>query len=64
MHEVVGMLLKDVSKLLYDGDPSAARAYINRYTTWEPGLHDVLSQRIRAERTIRYALVKYAAIGE
>ena len=64
MHEVVGMLLKDVSKLLYDGDPSAARAYINRYTTWDPGLHDVLSQRIRAERTIRYALVKYAALGE
>jgi hypothetical protein len=32
--------------------------------TWEPGVHDVLAQKIRAERTIRFALVKYAALGE
>ncbi len=64
MHDVVGMLLKDVTKLLYDGDLLAARAYIDRYTTWEPSVHEVLAQRIRAERKTRYVLMKYAALGE
>lgn len=64
MHDVVGMLLKDVSTLLYNGDPSAARSYMNRYTTWAPGIHEVLAQKIRAERKMRFGLVKYGVLGE
>jgi Zincin-like metallopeptidase len=60
----VASLLERVLALQYAGDKTAADAFLDRYTRWQPDLHERLASRIRASVRHRFRLVHYAALGE
>jgi hypothetical protein len=41
-----------------------AEAFVNEWTKWDPALHELIAQRIRSTIPFRYALYRYAALGE
>jgi hypothetical protein len=56
--------LQQILELQAAGDKAAADRFIERYTTWNPNLHEVVAKNMRATETSRYRLVRYAALGE
>ena len=60
----VEALLREVLALQAAGDRSKAEAFIDTWTTWDPALHEPVSQAIRAALPYRYSLYRYAALGE
>jgi len=62
--ETVSSLLREVLKLQYDGDATAAATFFQRWTTWSPDVHEKLAARIRANEGPRFKLVLYEALGE
>ncbi|MEO8276872.1 MAG: NUDIX hydrolase [Thermoanaerobaculia bacterium] len=60
----VTALLQEVLELQQKGDPIAAEAFFTRWTTWTDKLHEALAKRMRDAQLNRYALVRYAALGE
>jgi hypothetical protein len=46
------------------GDRAKAEAFVTRWTAWDPALHEPVAQAIRAALPYRYALYRYAALGE
>lgn len=63
-HEAVGALLARVLELQYQGDKAAADRFIDQYTRWEEALHGAVAARIRDNQTYRFAIFRYAALGE
>lgn len=61
-HDTVAAFLKDVLAMQYEGDKAAADRFIERYTAWRPDLHEALAEKIRANETYRYRLLRYAAL--
>jgi|CXWL01.1.fsa_nt_gi hypothetical protein len=62
--DVVSGLLREVMALQQGGDPAAAEAFFDRWTTWSDELHEPLAKRLRAAQGKRFQLVRYAALGE
>jgi hypothetical protein len=62
-HEAVRDLLKEVIALQEGGDPAAAAAFVDRWGTWDDGLHGRIAANIRAQQRYRYRLFTYAAEG-
>jgi hypothetical protein len=62
--EVVAAMLERVLGVQEQGDKAAAAAFIDQYATWDPALHGVLAEAMRATEQYRYRLVEYAALGE
>ena len=60
----VTALLEQVFALQQAGDPKAAAAFFERWTTWTPELHEQLAKRLREAEGPRFRLVRYAALGE
>ena len=58
----VEALLREVLALQAAGDRAEAEAFIARWTTWDPQLHEPVSQAIRAALPYRYSLYRYAAL--
>ncbi|MFQ5599483.1 MAG: NUDIX hydrolase [Candidatus Krumholzibacteriia bacterium] len=63
-HDVVASLLQRVLALQHDGDKAATNAFVDRYATWTPKLHETLARKMRNAVKYRYRLVLYAALGE
>ena len=63
-HDTVASLLQQVLDIQYRGDRAAADRFIEKYTSWDDGLHGAIAARIRATQRFRYALFEYAALGE
>jgi hypothetical protein len=63
-HQAVEAMLEQVLELQYRGDKAAADSFIEKYTTWDENLHARLAQSMRESETYRYAIVRYAALGE
>jgi hypothetical protein len=61
-HDVVAAMLREVLALQYDGDAGAAEAFVERYTTWDPKLHDKLAESMKKAETYRYAYVTYGVL--
>ena len=61
-HDVVGKLLARVLELQYQGDKAAADQFIQRYTTWDENLHEVIAAKLRDTEIYRYWLFDYAAL--
>ena len=59
---VVARMLKDVLQIQSDGDSEQAAAFIERYTAWQPELHEKLAARMRDTAQYRYTMVKYKAL--
>ncbi|MEO7795677.1 MAG: NUDIX hydrolase [Thermoanaerobaculia bacterium] len=62
--ETVAGLLTEVLALQVAGDPAAVEAFFTRWTEWKLDLHEAIGKRMRDAQTVRYNLVRYAALGE
>lgn len=60
----VRALLAEVLEIQAAGDHDRAEAFITRWTSWDPALHEPVAQAIRASLPYRYSLYRYAALGE
>ena len=59
---MVKALLEQVLAVQYNGDKAASDAFIDKWTTWSPDLHEALAQKMRDSSTYRYRLVYYDAL--
>jgi hypothetical protein len=59
---VASQLLGEVLAIQAAGDSDRAAAFIERYTTWTPELHDRLAARLRDAAEFRYRMVEYQAL--
>jgi hypothetical protein len=57
-------LLAEVLALQAAGDRDKAEAFVTKWTTWDPALHEVVSKNIRDSLKFRYSLYRYSALGE
>jgi len=60
--EAVTSLLREVLAIQRAGDRNAANAFVERWTTWRPELHEVIAQRMRESERTRFSLVTYEAL--
>lgn len=60
--EAVTSLLREVLAIQRAGDRTAANAFVERWTTWRPDLHEVIAQRMRESERTRFNLVTYEAL--
>jgi hypothetical protein len=60
--EAVTSLLREVLAIQRAGDRTAANAFVTRWTTWRPELHEVIAQRMRESERTRFAIVTYEAL--
>lgn len=63
-HTVVTSMLREVMALQYNGDKGAADGFIERYSIWSPDLHARIADSMKQAEEYRFALVRYAALGE
>jgi hypothetical protein len=59
----VESLLREVLSIQSEGNRERAEAFIEKYSAWDPALHGVIAERMRAQETYRYTLVSYEAMG-
>ncbi len=57
-------MLREVMALQYSGDKAAADAFIEKYSTWDPDIQGRLAKSMKESEKYRYAIVRYAALGE
>ena len=62
--DTVTSLLKEVLRLQHTGDKAATKAFYDRWTTWNPEVHDKVAARIREAQGARWRLMTYGALGE
>lgn len=62
--ETVAGLLAEVLDIQYQGDRSAATAFVDKWTTWDDDLHGTIGAAMKAQEGSRYRLVTYEALGE
>lgn len=60
----VRSMLAEVLALQRAGDPARARAFIERWSAWDPDRHGQVAARIRAAAPARYTLVRYAVLDQ
>ncbi|MGD9980242.1 MAG: NUDIX hydrolase [Hyphomonadaceae bacterium] len=60
--EAVTSLLREVLAIQRAGDRTAANAFVDRWTTWRPELHEVVAARMRESERTRFNLVTYEAL--
>jgi len=58
----VTSLLREVLAIQRAGDNAAANAFVTRWTTWRPELHEVIAQRMRESERNRFTIVTYEAL--
>jgi hypothetical protein len=63
-HEAVAEMLEAVLKIQYEGDRSAADAFIDRWSTWTDDVHEAVAKTVRDNRAFQYPLFRYSALGE
>lgn len=63
-YQAVESMLREILKLQYGGDKQAADAFITQYSTWDDNLHAKIAQSMKDSEVFRYAIVRYAALGE
>jgi len=60
--EAVTTLLREVLAIQRAGDRARANAFVDRWTNWDPALHEVIATRMRESERTRYTLVTYEAL--
>ena len=61
---VATKLLGEVLAIQAAGDSDRAGAFIERYTSWKPELHERLAERLRKSAKYRYRMVNYKALSQ
>lgn len=62
-HEAVRDLLKQVIALQEAGDAKAAAAFVDRWGSWDEGLHGKVAASIRTQQRYRFRLFEYEVLG-
>lgn len=60
--EAVTGLLREVLAIQRAGDRAAANAFVDRWTSWRPELHEAIAQRMRESERTRFTLVTFEAL--
>lgn len=60
--DAVTSLLREVLALQRAGDRDRANAFVERWTRWDPELHEVIAARMRESERTRFTLVTYEAL--
>ncbi len=60
--EAVTSLLREVLAIQRAGDRTRANAFVDRWTNWDPELHEVIARRMRESERTRFSLVTYEAL--
>ena len=60
--EVAENMLEEVLAIQSGGDSDIAEAFIDRYTTWTPQIHERIATRIRESTRYQYRMVRYSAL--
>jgi hypothetical protein len=60
--EAVETLLRQVLALQLAGDRAAANAFVERWTNWDPAIHEIAAANMRAAARYRYSLITYEAL--
>lgn len=60
----VESLLQAVLALQAEGDRDKAEAFIQQWTQWDPTLHGVIADAMKAKETFRYSRVTYQALAK
>jgi hypothetical protein len=60
--EAVTSLLREVLAIQRAGDRARANTFVERWTNWNPELHEVIAQRMRESERTRFTLVTYEAL--
>lgn len=60
--QAVESLLREVLAIQRRGDRAAANAFVERWTTWRPDLHEIIARRMRESERTRFSLVTYQAL--
>jgi len=55
-------LLREVLAIQRAGDNTAANAFVTRWTTWRPELHEVIARQMRESERNRFTIVTYEAL--
>jgi hypothetical protein len=58
-HDAVAAMLRDVFEIQAAGDAGKAEAYITKWTTWTPELHEKLAEAMRSSETSRYPCITF-----
>jgi hypothetical protein len=61
--DVIASMLEAVLEIQHSGDANKAMAFIEKYTSWTPELHESLAQRLRDASRYRFVSVRYKALG-
>jgi len=62
-HDVVASLLEEVLAIQHAGDLSRAEAFMDKWTTWTPDLHEVIAAKRRGSLKFRAVIVRYGVEG-
>jgi hypothetical protein len=57
-------LLEEVLEMQHQGEVDRVAAFYERWSQWDDDLHGALAAKIRDAQTVRYRLMRYAALGE
>ena len=60
--QVVSQMLGEVLAIQSAGDKQQAAAFIEKYTTWTPGLHERFATRLRESSPYQFLAVRYKAL--
>jgi hypothetical protein len=60
--QTVAKMLGEVLAIQSAGDLDRAAAFIQRYTSWTPELHEKLAERLREAAKYRFTMVRYKAL--
>ena len=63
-HGAVESLLAEVLAIQSAGDRNQAEVFVQEHTAWDPKLHGVIAENMRAREVYRYALVTYEALDD
>jgi hypothetical protein len=63
-NDVIRQMLAEVLAVQLAGDARQAAAFIERYTSWTPELHDRLAGRLRDASRYRFVTVRYKALTD
>ena len=62
--EAVEAMLREVLAVQAAGDAAKAAAFVDRWASWDEGIHGRVAERVRAAPGASHRLVRYAALGE
>lgn len=63
-HEVVTSLLREILAIQHAGDLARAEAFMDKWTTWTPEIHEVVAKKRKESLKFTSVIVRYGVEGD